>query len=260
MAHLLRERLQPTRTAPATFAGKLPKKHWATLPEADIVPALLREAPSRVRAHAEAAPGDVRALLPPLDAPEAAVRAALRACAACPLHVETTAVPGEGPLGAAIALVGEQPGDAEDRAGRPFVGPAGQVLGATLPRRRPRPRPRSTSPTPSKHFRHRRDGYGKRLHETPDRGHVEVCRPWVVFELQRVRPQVVVALGVTAAHALLGRIVAVGRSRGEVLVRPGGVPLVVGPHPSAVLRAREGSDAVRAHLVATLQQARALAG
>lgn len=245
----------PARPALATFEGKLPKRHWDTLPEVAVLPQLLRETPARLRAHAEASAGNVAQLLP---ASGADLPRALAGCAACPLHLGTTgAVPGEGPRTARWMLVGEQPGDAEDLAGRPFVGPAGRVLDRALA---DAGLDRGTAFVTNavKHFHHKKDERGRRLHQNPERGHVEVCKPWLAFELADVRPDVVVALGGTAALALLGRVVAVGRMRGQRLPGPDGAVVLVAPHPSAVLRAGDGGDAVYAHLVETLRDVAAI--
>jgi uracil-DNA glycosylase len=156
-------------------------------------------------------------------------------CERCSLYLNATQlVFGEGPVGAAIMLVGEQPGDLEDRAGRPFVGPAGQILDQALnaiglDRR-------SVYVTNSvKHFKHEQRGK-RRLHKQPNRYEVQRCRWWLDRELSLVKPNLVVALGATAARELTGRAVILARERGKLLRFANGLGLLVTIHPSAVLR------------------------
>ncbi len=144
---------------------------------------------------------------------------------------------GEGPARASIVLVGEQPGDEEDRIGRPFVGPAGRLLDdalaqAGLDRRR------LYVTNAVKHFKWAKDkGGGKRrIHEKPNQSEVEACRPWLEQELWLIRPQVVVCLGATAAESILGRRITISGSRGQALTSPLGIRTFVTVHPSAILR------------------------
>jgi uracil-DNA glycosylase family protein len=183
-----------------------------------------------------------------------ALRAAAPACRGCELYRDATQVVfSTGSRRARIVLVGEQPGDREDLAGEPFVGPAGRVLedaldGAGLPREQ------LYLTNAVKHFRFELRGK-RRIHAKPSVAHVEACRPWLAAELRVVRPDVIVCLGATAARAVLGRPVAVGAVRGRVLEDAvDGVRVVVTTHPSAILRLREPADreAAAALLVADL--------
>jgi DNA polymerase len=199
----------------------------------------------------------------------AALAAAAAHCTACELAGPATqTVFAKGSPLADVVLVGEQPGDAEDLAGRPFVGPAGRLLDRALDAAGLDPA-RCYVTNAVKHFRFRLvDGAGgrqRRLHVTPDLAHLTACAPWLQAELAVLDPTVVVALGATAARALLGPQVRVTRDRGRLLVRPGdpAEPLrrragwwLVTTHPSAVLRA-EDTDAAFAALVADLQVVRA---
>lgn len=189
----------------------MPRRHWATLPEAELIATLLAEAPTRVAAMTDARRTESAGPWVPRGARSLTVlREAAAACRGCELCAQATqTVFGEGPDDAAMALVGEQPGDHEDLAGRPFVGPAGEVLrgvgdgrggssrGAGVPDQRgealssPGRRPRC-------------------LHETPRARDVGACKPWLDAELAAVQPRVVVALGMTAGRALLGP-----RARGD---------------------------------------------
>src|SRR5690606_6842190 len=154
----------------------------------------------------------------------------------CPLYeYATQAVFGEGPARADIMFVGEQPGDQEDLAGRPFVGPAGRVLDEVIAEvgidRR-----RVYVTNAVKHFKFEPRGK-RRIHQRPDGGEIRACRFWLNLELQLVRPRVVVALGATAAQSLLGRSrVTISALRGAPLDMEGGAMLLVTNHPSYLLR------------------------
>lgn len=171
------------------------------------------------------------------------LRRAAAGCRSCPLWERATqTVFGDGPVPATLMLVGEQPGDREDHAGRPFVGPAGQVLDRALEAAGIE-RDRVFVTNVVKHFKWRPDPRSKRrLHERPSRAEVGACLPWVEAELALVRPRALVLLGATAATALVGASVRVTRDRGRPL-ESDLAPLVVATiHPSAILRAR-GADA-----------------
>ncbi len=179
-------------------------------------------------------------------------------CTACPLYVDTTQVVfGEGRRGASLMLIGEQPGDQEDRRGHPFVGPAGRVLWACIAEVGLDARDLYTT-NAVKHFKHEVRGK-RRLHKKPGTEEIEACHPWLEAELRAVRPRVIVALGAVAARSVLGRTVGIAASRGTP-IDVGGTPLVVTYHPSAVLRADERAAEIRAALVADLETAHRLAG
>jgi DNA polymerase len=187
------------------------------------------------------------------------LRAAAATCTACPLHLGTTqTVFGAGPPRAPIVLVGEQPGDREDRAGEPFVGPAGRLLRAVMDEVGLPPE-RVYLTNAVKHFKHVDRG-GRRIHQKPTRGEIEACHPWLLGELSALRPRIVVALGVTAATSLLGRAVVIRDWRGELHDWAGPGRMVVTVHPSAVLRTDpEGGqrEQARAGLAADLAMAAA---
>jgi DNA polymerase len=153
-------------------------------------------------------------------------------------------------------LVGEQPGDHEDIAGKPFVGPAGDVLNDVL-RETGILRDRAFVTNAVKHFKFELRGR-RRLHRSPDAGEVAHCRWWLAKELELVRPRVVVALGVTAARALTGRTVTINAMRGAVHEMADGAQLVVTNHPSALLRQRnaEAARQLRGNMLADLTTAR----
>jgi DNA polymerase len=167
-----------------------------------------------------------------------ALREAANGCRACPLWRDATqTVFGEGPARASVMLIGEQPGDREDREGKPFVGPAGALLdkalvGAGL-------EPKTTYRTNVvKHFKWKPRGK-RRIHQTPGKLEVDACRPWLDAEIERVSPDVVAILGATAAKALLGSGFRVTRRRGELLSVDFAPVAVATFHPSAVLRAQD---------------------
>jgi DNA polymerase len=187
------------------------------------------------------------------------LRRAAAGCRACDLYRNATqTVFGEGGEGARLMLVGEQPGDREDIAGEPFVGPAGLLLDEALASAGV---DRSTVYVTNvvKHFKWRRAPSGKRrLHQKPDRAEVEACLPWLEGEVARVRPELLVLLGATAAQAILGNAFRVTRERGRILDSPLGPPVLATIHPSAVLRSRTSDEreAAMQGLIADLGVAR----
>ncbi len=176
----------------------------------------------------------------PAHAPEtslAALKAAAQACTRCPLYKNATQVVfGEGPLPAALMLVGEQPGDKEDLAGRPFVGPAGGILDGALERAGIDRRTVYLT-NAVKHFKNEPRGK-RRLHKRPNQYEISRCRWWLDAELTLARPRYVVALGASAAWALTGSHTKISESRGRRL-NFNGVAGTVTMHPSAILRMRD---------------------
>lgn len=184
----------------------------------------------------------------PLQAPSVADLAELKAAAAkctrCPLYLSATQVVcGEGAARAALMLVGEQPGDVEDRAGRPFVGPAGKILDRALALAGIE-RSSVYLTNAVKHFKNEPRGK-RRLHKRPNHYEIDRCRWWLNAELALVRPRYVVALGATAAWSLSGTNVAVNANRGRLL-KFGKMSGTVTVHPSAILRMREHEARERA--------------
>ena len=166
------------------------------------------------------------------------MRAAVQECRSCDLYEGTTqAVIGEGARSASVMLVGEQPGDKEDLKGHPFVGPAGRVLDEGLERA-------GLSPGDAyitnvvKHFRYKLRGK-RRIHQRPDRWQVTACLPWLDAELAMVHPEALVLLGATAAQALLGPQVRIGRDRGRPIDSELAELVTITTHPSAILRAQD---------------------
>jgi DNA polymerase len=190
---------------------------------------------SRLAARRAAAPAPGAAAAPP-SLP--AIVAALASCCRCDLYRNATQpVPGWGAAGAALMLVGEQPGDAEDLRGRPFVGPAGLTLNNAL-EAAGIDRDRCYVTNAVKHFKHELRGK-RRIHRTPDASETKACRWWLDAELRLVKPKVVVALGGTAATAVLGRPVQVLRERGPAGRLDDGAQVFITVHPSYLLRIPE---------------------
>jgi DNA polymerase len=194
------------------------------------------------------------------DAALADARAAAAQCRNCALWtLGTQTVFGEGPADAPMMLVGEQPGDQEDLAGRPFVGPAGRLLDESLAAAGI-DREGVYLTNAVKHFKWKARGK-RRIHDKPSWSEVTACRPWLDLELQGVKPAVLVLLGATAAQALLGRSFRVTQSRGVPLESTGFAPHVLATvHPSSILRERDGDarHAAQRRFVEDLRTAAAL--
>jgi uracil-DNA glycosylase len=162
-------------------------------------------------------------------------------CRACPLWKNATqTVFGEGPPDAEIMLVGEQPGDREDREGRPFVGPAGLLLDRALAEAGV-DRRRVYVTNAVKHFKFEPRGK-RRLHKRPNASEIKTCRRWLFDEIEAIGPRLIVALGATAAQGLAGRAIPIGANRGAVLDVANGLRVFVTIHPSALLRLQDEED------------------
>ncbi|MEM9302919.1 MAG: UdgX family uracil-DNA binding protein [Pseudomonadota bacterium] len=262
----------PARLKVNAMRAEMPKKYWKNLPESRLIPELTRSAERAQRAApAGSSPSAASARRLVAAQPQqtvavegrpdslAAVRAAVSQCARCDLcHFATTAVPGVGPADAPIMVVGEQPGDQEDLAGRPFIGPAGQELDAAL-LAAGIDREQTYLTNAVKHFKFVPRGK-RRIHQRPTFGEVDHCRWWLDLEREIVAPRMTVALGATAARAVLGRTVSVTAERGRVMgdARTGGI--VVTTHPAYLLRLPE-REAVeqRRRFVADLRLAQEVA-
>ena len=199
----------------------------------------------------------------PIEAPKtlAALRDAEAKCTRCPLYKSATqVVPGEGPRRARFMLIGEQPGDKEDLAGKPFVGPAGRVLDRALAQAGI-PRNAVFLTNAVKHFKHEMRGK-RRLHKRPNASEIERCRWWLERERAIVKPAVLIALGTTAARSLLQRAVTISAMRGRSHVLDDDTVAFVTIHPSFLLRIRDENDREREFrtLVADLVRAKKLSG
>jgi uracil-DNA glycosylase len=162
-------------------------------------------------------------------------------CQACPLWKDATqTVFGEGPPSADVMFVGEQPGDREDREGRPFVGPAGLLLDKALVEAG-LDRKQIYVTNAVKHFKFEQRGK-RRLHKRPNTSEIKICRRWLFDEIEAVSPRLIVALGATAAHGLTGRATAVQSNRGSVLTMDSGLRVFMTIHPSALLRLQDEEE------------------
>jgi DNA polymerase len=251
----------PARLKLATLRRQMPQRYWKNLPEAALIAPLARHAEERStamieRPPTEAARGgrwmapDAKARAVPDELPErgaadddpiarraalAATRRVAASCVRCPLHAPATqTVFGEGPVDARICFVGEQPGDREDLAGRPFVGPSGALFERALAALGIA-RDSVYVTNVVKHFKFELRGQ-RRIHKTPAQQEAAACLDWLEREIELVRPGALVALGATAARALLHRDVSVMRERGRWIRRADGRRVLLTLHPSALLR------------------------
>ncbi|MDH3661306.1 MAG: UdgX family uracil-DNA binding protein, partial [Alphaproteobacteria bacterium] len=243
----------PARLKPRAMTAEMPKKYWRNMPETRLIPELLASAGSRTGQMLEASPTE-----PPVrhrrrsggngvttvttssvvDRPAVDLedlRTKAEGCRACQLSRHAgRLVFGEGPPDAALCIVGEQPGDQEDQAGRPFIGPAGAILDRALAEAGIDRR--STYLTNAvKHFKFVQRGK-RRIHQRPNAGEIDHCRWWLAEELRLLQPRLVVALGATAARSMFGRPVVISRSRGRVLPTAHGISVLVTAHPAHLLR------------------------
>jgi DNA polymerase len=259
----------PARLKTGAMRSEMPKKYWRNLPEAAAIPELIRQATGRTDAmiEREVAPRARAETRRPATADVAAVEGGAletlareaAGCRRCPLwEPATQTVFGEGPATARMMLVGEQPGDQEDLVGRPFVGPAGQLLDRALAEAGI---DRTTVYVTNavKHFKFEPRGK-RRIHVKPDAGDIAACAGWLVAERDAVAPAVTVLLGVTAASAVLGRAVTISRERGRPIAGTGNTQLLVTVHPSYLLRLPDEAAKAReyAAFVADLRQAAGL--
>lgn len=183
------------------------------------------------------------------------LRDAARNCRGCPLWVNATqTVFGEGPRTAEVMLVGEQPGDLEDRAGHPFVGPAGKLLDNALTQAGI-DRTKVYVTNSVKHFKFVTIERGRRLHKKPNAAEIRACNPWLQEEIRLLKPKVIVALGATAAQTLLGKQFRVTQDRGRPMASTLAEAVVATVHPSSVLRAPDDQrEEARQEFFADLKQ------
>jgi DNA polymerase len=173
-----------------------------------------------------------------------ALREAASHCRGCPLYLRATqTVFGEGPTSARVILIGEQPGDSEDRTGHPFVGPAGHLLDQSLADAGIA-RDQVYVTNVVKHFNWEAKGK-RRLHKKPGAREISACLPWLEKEIEALEPEVLVCLGATPAQALLGKQVRVTQQRGQVMTSPFAVKALVTVHPASILRQRSHEDRER---------------
>ena len=224
----------PARVKVNAMLKEMPRKYWKNMPETALVPQLLASAQARESGMIERARGREEIGGNAQLAWEA-LRDEAAACTRCHLHKHATqTVFGEGPVSAPMMFVGEQPGDQEDLAGHPFVGPAGQVFNRALAAAGIS-REQTYVTNAVKHFKFEPRGK-RRIHAKPDAGEIEACRWWIEQEQLLLRPKVTVALGATAARSLFGKVMTIGRERGREQRLPDGGAAWITVHPSYLLR------------------------
>lgn len=246
----------PARVKVGAMLKEMPKKYWKNMPETALVPGLIAGAQARESRMIDTARTQIGGNA---EAAWEALREEAAGCTRCPLYRDATqTVFGEGPIAATMMLVGEQPGDQEDLAGHPFVGPAGQMLDKALDEAGV-DRARTYVTNAVKHFKFEPRGK-RRIHSKPNAGEIEACRWWYEQERLLVKPQVTVALGATAARSVFGRAVTIGRERGHAQDLPDGGVGWVTVHPSYLLRLPDRAKAEEeyARFVEDLKGAQAL--
>jgi DNA polymerase len=242
----------PARVKTHAMQAEMPQKYWKNLPEAAAIPVLLSAAPARVELMMEKSmakktdSNDVEAaVIPDTESLEVLHEAAAK-CMACPLYKNATHVVfGEGSPKSRIVLLGEQPGDSEDLAGHPFVGPAGKLLNRALAEAGV-DREQAYVTNSVKHFKWERSGK-RRLHKKPSEREVAACRPWLEAEMRTIAPQILVCLGATAAQNVLGREVRVLRDRGQFFISEFAPHTFITVHPSSLLRAPDEESRAQAY-------------
>ena len=264
----------PARLKSGTMQAHMPRKYWRNMPEAELIGELIARAPNDTGAMIAEEPSEgavrqprlhgTRAKRPACGTPSGkpedslqAVRIEAHGCTACPLYAAATQVVfGDGPTRATAMFVGEQPGDQEDLAGRPFVGPAGQLFDRALAAAGI-DRAGIYVTNAVKHFKFELRGK-RRLHKTPGQLEIEACRPWLEREILLVQPRLIVALGATAAHSVLGRPTAIQRNRSKLMRVSNETQVLVTVHPSYLLRVPDEQQALEySRFVEDLKLARA---
>ncbi len=221
----------PARLKVGAMLKEMPRKYWKNMPEAALIPELVAGAQAREAQMVAAGTLDMGERPETLEA----IDKAIHACRMCPIgFLDNNAVMGEGPKNAALMIVGEQPGDQEDLAGRPFVGPAGQLLDRHLERAGIDRRSAYVT-NAVKHFKFVPRGK-RRLHQSPTAKEIDICRWWVEGERAIVQPKLILAMGASAARGMLGKTMSISKARGAPLALDDGSELWVTAHPSYLLR------------------------
>ena len=237
----------PARVKIGAMVNEMPRRYWKNLPETAVIPSLVAQAAPRVSTMIATSDGhrigadEYTAAPVPTTNELNVLRDAAATCRACPLWRKATCtVFGQGSSQARVVVVGEQPGDQEDRTGKPFVGPAGQLFDRAL-RAAEINRETLYVTNAVKHFKWEPRGK-RRLHQKPSSREIAACRPWLEAELRAIEPRLIVCLGGTAAQSVLGTPVRVLSERGQLLATPFNAPALITVHPSSLLRLPPGSD------------------
>jgi uracil-DNA glycosylase len=239
----------PARLKTKAMLKEMPRRYWKNMPEADLIPGLIAGAQAREAAMISIGSAPVE----PAPQTWGKLSEDINRCTRCPLHCDATqAVHGTGPTNAPLMIVGEQPGDQEDLAGTPFIGPAGQVLNEAL-RRAGINREAAYLTNAVKHFKHEQRGK-LRLHQTPNASEIDHCRWWLDAERSLLQPPLILALGATAVRGLTGKTDSINKLRGRPIPLPDGSIMIVTTHPSYVLRIGEAKrETAMAALVGDLR-------
>lgn len=247
----------PARIKIKMMKTEMPTKYWSSMPETELIKQLIREAPQRLQEMAKNQ--NTKAIVDPNKSLDE-LRIEAKSCQACPLYQTAhNTVFGVGPKDARIMIIGEQPGDQEDLQGLPFIGPAGEILEQSLKEIGLR-REDLYLTNAVKHFKwsqHTVRGEKMRLHQKASGAEAHACRPWLEAEIAQVKPEIIIALGATAATAVLGRLPKISDERGKLFKMNDKTKIVISWHPSAILRTRDESEQKTRHqqLTADIQLA-----
>jgi DNA polymerase len=243
----------PARLKVGAMVKEMPKKYWKNMPETALVGELIAGAQAREAKMVETSRGEIGGNV---GIAWEGVRDEAKGCTRCPLYRTGTQTEfGEGPLDAPLMFVGEQPGDQEDLAGRPFIGPAGQLFDQALGEAGI-DRKAAYVTNAVKHFKFEQRGK-RRIHSKPNGGEIDACRWWIEQERSLIRPRLTVALGATAARSLFGRVVTIASVRGQPHPLAEGGEAWVTVHPSFLLRVRDNRDEEYARFVEDLVRVKA---
>lgn len=245
----------PARLKIKMMKSEMAPKYWSSMPETSLIQDLIREAPKQLQ---KMAANQNRAAEVAANLTWPQLRSEALKCKACPLHTSATqTVFGTGPENATIMIVGEQPGDQEDIAGAPFIGPAGEVLNEALVKAGIA-HENIYLTNAVKHFKWVSRGK-LRLHQKPAGSEMHACKPWLEAEIALVKPKVIIALGTTAATAIIGKLPKISEERGQIISNLKIAPaVIISWHPSAILRSTSPDEAQerKDQLAADLQLAK----
>lgn len=232
----------PARIKIKMMKTEMPTKYWSSMPETELIRELIREAPKRLQQMAQNQ--NTKAIVDSTQSLDE-LRVAAKSCQACPLYQKAhNTVFGVGPSNARMMIIGEQPGDLEDLQGLPFIGPAGEILEQSLYDNNLH-RKNLYLTNAVKHFKwspHTVRGEKMRLHQKASGAEAHACRPWLEAEILQIKPEVIIALGATAATAVLGRLPKISEERGKVFTMNQKTKIIISWHPSAILRASDENE------------------
>ena len=255
-----RATFNPARIKIKAMKREMPVRHWATLPETSIIADMLMEAPMRVKKMIETQEGNARSAADylPEEITYSSLKKAADHCKGCDLYkCATQTVFGEGPVNARLMLIGEQPGNDEDLKGHVFVGPAGKILDKAMAEAGLN-RDEVYITNAVKHFKFRLEKE-RRMHRSPDAREINACKPWLLSEMDVVKPDLILCMGATAAKSLIGHGFTLKKEHGKWIDGPNNARITSTYHPSAVLRSFGHGDDQRIYdtIVADLKKMKA---